>query len=64
MTSINQKHQIVESLSSLDQAQTAQVLDYIKSLVQPVRDDQRIKREALQQIRQALGNARTLNPSF
>ncbi|HEY0652382.1 MAG TPA: hypothetical protein VGD65_04600 [Chryseosolibacter sp.] len=65
MTSINQKNQIVESLDSLDQDQTKKVLDYITSMIHSSsRDDKRIKREALRQIRQALGNSRTLNPTF
>jgi hypothetical protein len=65
MTSINQKHQILESLDSLDQDQTKKVLDYITSMIQySSRDDQRVKREALRQIRQALGNSRKLNLSF
>lgn len=64
MTSINQKHKIVESLDALDQAQAEKVLDYINGMIKPLRNDQQIKREALKQIRQALGNSRTLNPSF
>jgi hypothetical protein len=64
MTNINQKHKILESLDLLDQAQTEKVLDYIKGMTQPLGNEQRIKHEALKQIRQALGNARTLNPSF
>lgn len=64
MTNINQKHKILESLDLLDQSQTEMVLDYIKGMTQPLRNEQKIKREALKQIRQALGNARTLNPSF
>jgi hypothetical protein len=46
----------LESLSSLDQAQTAKVLDYIKGLLYS-RDDLRhqvLKHEALKEIRQAL----------
>jgi hypothetical protein len=64
MASIHQKHKILESLDSLDQAQTEKVLDYINGMIKPLRNDQRLKREALKQIRQALGNTRTLNPSF
>ena len=64
MTHISQKDKILESLDLLDQAQTEKVLDYIKGMTQPLRNEQKIKREALKQIRQALGSARTLNPSF
>lgn len=67
MTVINKKHQILESLEDLDQAQTEKVLDYIRGLVKVTRDDRRyqsMKRAALQEIRQALGNGRKLNPKF
>ncbi len=66
MTTINQRHEILESLSYLDQAQAAKVLDYIKGLTYPgdVIRRQRLKREAMKEIRQALGNNRTLNPGF
>ena len=64
MANTNQKTKILESLDSLDQAQTEKVLDYIKGMTQPLRNEQLIKREALKQIRQALGNSRTLNLSF
>lgn len=59
-----QKHKILESLDSLDQAQTEKVLNYIEGMTQPLRNEQKVKREAMKQIRQALGNSRTLNPSF
>jgi hypothetical protein len=65
MTSSNQKNQILESLNSLDQDQTKKVLEYIATMIQySTRDEQTVKREGLRQIRQALGNSRTLNPSF
>jgi hypothetical protein len=65
MASINQKNQILESLNSLDQDQAKKVLEYISTMIQySSRDEQHVKREALRQIRQALGNARTVNPSF
>lgn len=67
MTSINQKHKILESLDTLDQAQTEKVLDYIKGLLTGSREDasyQKLKREAMKEIRQALGKGRKLNPSF
>jgi hypothetical protein len=64
MTSINQKHEIMQSLETLDQSQTSMVLQYVKSLVHPAADDQRIKQEALRQIRQALGGARTASATF
>ena len=66
MTSIDQKFQILESLDSLDQAQTRQVLNYIKDLQNRTGQElhQKIKREAMLQIRQALATNRTRNPSF
>ncbi len=59
MTVINKKHEILESIQNLDQAQTEKVLDYIRGLVKVTRDDakyQTLKRQALKEIRQALGN--------
>lgn len=67
MTTINQKYQIVESLSSLDQMQTEKVLEYIKGLMYASKDEashQQLKRQALKEIRQALGKGRKLRPSF
>lgn len=61
MTAKNQRNQILESLESLDQAQAENVLNYIKSLQHGSDKNanyQRTKREAMIQIRQALGNAR------
>ena len=67
MTVINQKHQILESLDSLDQAQTAEVLAYIRGLLNTSRKDagyKKLKQEALKEIRKALGNGRKLNPAL
>jgi hypothetical protein len=67
MTQFNQKHEILESLDSLDQGQTEKVLTYIKGLLAVPRDGadyKRFKREALKEIRQALGNSRKLRPSL
>lgn len=67
MTSIHQKHQILESLDSLDPSQTEKVLEYIRVLLYTKKEEtshQRLKREALKEIRQALGNDRKLRPSF
>ena len=68
MTNIHHKHQILESLDSLDQAQTEKVLEYIKGLVNPSKEAmgyKRLKREAMKEIRQALGNSgRKLNTAF
>jgi hypothetical protein len=67
MTQFNEKHQIMESLDSLDQGQTEKVLAYIKGLIATPHDEadyKRFKREALKEIRQALGNSRKLRPSF
>jgi hypothetical protein len=67
MTTNDQKHQILESLDSLDQGQAEKVLEYIKGLQIPSRagaEYQKFKREALKEIRQALGQHRKLRPSF
>lgn len=67
MTNIHQKHQILESIDSLDQAEAEKVLDYINVLVSAKKEEpryQRFKREAMKEIRQALGQDRKLNPSF
>jgi hypothetical protein len=67
MTHINQKHQILESLNSLDQSQTDKVLEYIKGLLYTKKDEanyQSFKREALKEIRQALSQKRKLKTSF
>jgi hypothetical protein len=64
MKKLFQKHQILESLDDLDQAQTEQVLQYIKRLADVHRSESHYevtsKREAMQQIRQALTNQKTL----
>jgi DNA-directed RNA polymerase sigma subunit (sigma70/sigma32) len=68
MTTFNQKHQIMESLDSLDQRQTEEVLEYIKGLFNTPRteaDLKKFKQHALKEIRQALkSNTRKLRPSF
>ena len=58
MKTINQRHQILESLSALDNAETEKVLDYIKNLLYSKNDLRRqvLKSRALTEIRQALGN--------
>ena len=66
MKSFHQKHEILDSLEALDQTQTEKVLEYIKSLLytHDEASHQRLKREAMKEIRQALGNDRKLRPSF
>jgi hypothetical protein len=69
MTNINKKHQILESLDSLDQDQADKVLGYIKGLLYSPNDaasQQKLKREALKEIRQALSgkSKRKMNLSF
>lgn len=67
MTNFNEKTQILESLDSLDQGQAEKVLAYIKGLTAVPRNEadyRKFKREALKEIRQALGNTRKLRPSF
>jgi hypothetical protein len=67
MTSINQKHQILDSLNSLDSSQAEKVLEYIKGLLYTAPDEasqKQLKREAMKEIRRALGKGRQLRPSF
>jgi hypothetical protein len=67
MTNFDQKHKILASLDSLDQEQTQQVMAYIKSLTYRSAEEmsyQKFKREALKEIRQALGGTRKLRPYF
>ncbi len=67
MTSFNQRHQILESLDYLDQGQTEKVLEYIRTLMHTHKDEvshQSLKREALKEIRLALGKDRKLRPFF
>ena len=67
MNSFHQKNQILESLDSLDQGQTEKVLEYIRSLVHCRSEEsaqQRLKREAMKEIRLALGADRKLRPFF
>jgi hypothetical protein len=67
MTSFHKKHQILESLDSLDQGQTEKVLAYIRTLIYTRQDEsshQRLKREALKEIRLALAKDRKLRPFF
>jgi hypothetical protein len=67
MTSIHQRHQILESLNALDQGQAEKVLDFIRSLQQTRKDEthqQKMKREAMREIRLALGHDRMLRPYF
>jgi hypothetical protein len=57
MKRIHHRHQILESLDSMDQTQTEKVLDFIKRMQSyPPQEtaQQVLKREALKQIRQAL----------
>jgi hypothetical protein len=64
---MNQKHQILESLDTLDQNQTEKVLNYINGLINVSREDvryQSLKREAIKEIRQALSNGRKLSAAF
>lgn len=64
MTALHQKFQIMESLDSLDQAQAKDVLNYIMHLqsrsVSENQRHQKMKREAMAQISQALNKERTL----
>ena len=67
MTSINQRHLILESLNSLDSTQTEKVLEYIKGLMCTTPDEasyKRFKQEAMKEIRSALGKGRQLRSAF
>ena len=66
MTNFNKKHQIMESLDSLDQVQADKVLDYIKSLLFNSNEEahKNLKREALKEIRQALSKKRKVKVAF
>ena len=65
MTNIHQKHQILESIEALDQTQAEQVLAYIKGLLAPDEAGHRkLKREAMKEIRQALGKNRKMSAAF
>jgi hypothetical protein len=68
MTTLHQKFQIMESLDFLDQAQAKDVLNYIHDLqhrtILENQHHQKVKREAMIEIRQALTKGRTLSPLF
>ena len=67
MTSIHQKHEILESLKTLDQGQTEKVLEYIKGLLYTGPDEashKKLKQEAMKEIRRALGKGRQVRPAF
>ena len=67
MTSIHQKHEILESLKTLDQGQTEKVLEYIKGLLYTRPDEashKKLKQEAMKEIRRALGKGRQVRPAF
>lgn len=67
MRTISQKQEILQALSSMDSAQAEKVLNYIQGLVngQPSgMHDQKLKRQAMKEIRQALGQTRKFNSSF
>jgi hypothetical protein len=67
MTSFHQRHQILASLDSLDQSQTEKVLEYIRALQVTGKEEshhQKMKREAMKEIRLALVHDRTLTPYF
>jgi hypothetical protein len=67
MTSFHQRHQILESLNSLDQNQAEKVLEYIKGLLCKTPDEasyKRFKQEAMKEIRHALGKGRKLRSAF
>ena len=67
MTPIHQRHEILESLNSLDQRQAEKVLEFIKGLVYTTPDEasyKQFKREAMKEIRHALGKGRQVRPAF
>lgn len=67
MKAFNQKNEILESLEALDPSQAEQVLAYIKGLLQSPQDEasyRKLKRNALKEIRQALGKSPRISTSF
>jgi hypothetical protein len=67
MTSFHQRHQILESLNSLDPNQTEKVLEFIKGLMYTTPDEASYKRfnqEAMKEIRSALGKRSQLRSAF
>ena len=57
MITINQKHQILEALETLDYFQKQKVLDFIKGITYPTAEEvrkQQAKREGMREIRLAL----------
>jgi hypothetical protein len=67
MTPINQRHQILESLDSLDSSQAEKVLEFIKGLLYKTRDEaskKKFKQEAMKEIRSALGKRSQLRSAF
>lgn len=67
MKTSDQKHEILESLEALDQRQAEKVLTYIKGLLHAPENDasyRKLKRNALKEIRQALGKRSQVSPSF
>lgn len=67
MTTTNQKQEILQSLSNLDATQSEKVLDYIRGLLNSPSSEvqyQLLKRRAMREIGQALGQVRSLNASF
>ena len=66
MNSVTKKLQILESLSAMDQTQTEKVLAYIKDMLTPKNEVEykRNKREAMNEIRQALSRERRLKLSL
>ena len=67
MTPINQRHQILESLDSLDSSQAEKVLEFIKGLLYKTPDEaskKKFKQEAMKEIRSALGKRSQLRSAF
>ncbi len=67
MTPINQRHQILESLDSLDSSQAEKVLEFIKGLLYKTPDEaskKKFKQEAMKEIRSALGKRSQLGSAF
>ncbi|MEX2230621.1 MAG: hypothetical protein WD824_00565 [Cyclobacteriaceae bacterium] len=68
MTTTLQKQEILQSLNSLDPAQSEKVLNYIRGLLSVQQKEfyhQNLKRhQAMREISQALGQARKFHPSF
>ena len=67
MATINQKQEILKAFSSMDSVQAEKVLNYIEGLLNGQPSGvyyKMLKKQAMKEIRQALGQTRKFNSSF